>query len=411
MNNEYKQWLTDLKSRIRQSQIKAAVKVNTELLRLYWDLGQDIVVRQMETTWGSGFFEQLSNDLRSEFPDLKGFSATNLKYCKRFYLFYTQDVSILHQVGAKLQIIDDKVGKDSSVIRQQVVDEIPKQVVLELQVIASKGVAIRHQLGDEFESSLKVIRPQVVDELENHPVFQIPWGHHREIITKCRSVKEALFYVQKTIENGWSRAVLMNYLEADLFSAQGKAQTNFSRLLPEPQSDLANQILKDPYNFDFLTLTENYKEKELEGALTENITKFLLELGQDFAYVGRQVPVKIGDTERFIDLLFYHLKLRCFVVIELKVGKFEAEHVGKLSLYLSAINHQKKHETDAPTIGMIICKTKDNIEVQYSLENINQPMGVSEYQLAKLLPDNLKSSLPSIEELEEELNKWTSGKR
>ena len=368
-SNEYKQWLTDLKSRIRQSQIKAAVKVNTELLRLYWDLGQDIVARQMESTWGSGFFEQLSKDLRSEFPDMKGFSATNLKYCKRFYLFYTQDGSI----------------------RPQLVNEIQHQAGARLQTVDNKGDVIRQQVADEFEY---------------HPIFQIPWFHHVQIITKCRSVEEALFYVQKTIENGWSRAVLMNFMEVDLFSAQGKAHTNFSRLLPEPQSDLANQILKDPYNFDFLTLTENYREKELEDALTENITKFLLELGQDFAYVGRQIPVKIGETERFIDMLFYHLKLRCFVVIELKAGKFEAEHVGKLGLYLSAINYQKRHETDSPAIGMIICKTKDNIEVQYSLENVNQPMGVSEYQLAKLLPDDLKSSLPSIEELENELNRW-----
>ena len=224
-------------------------------------------------------------------------------------------------------------------------------------------------------------------------------------MTKCKSAKEAFFYIQKTIENGWSRAVLMNFLEADLFSAQGKALTNFSRLLPKPQSDLANQILKDPYNFDFLTLTENYKEKELEDALTANITTFLLELGQGFAYIGRQVPIKIGETERFIDLLFYHLELRCFVVIELKAGKFEAEHIGKLGLYISAINHQMKKETDGSTIGLIICKTKDKIEVQYSLEIVNQPIGVSEYKLAKLLPKKLRSSLPSIKELEEELRK------
>jgi len=365
-DNEYKKWLTDLKSRIRQSQIKAAIKVNTELLRLYWDLGHDIVARQMETAWGSGFFERLSNDLKIEFPDMKGFSSTNLKYCKRFYLFYAQDESI----------------------RQQVVDERPSQRGKQLQVV---------------DNEVNTIRQQVADELENHPIFQIPWFHHVQIFTKCKSVNEALFYVRKTIENGWSRAVLMNFMETDLFSAQGKALTNFSRLLPEPQSDLANQILKDPYNFDFLTLTENYKEKELEDALTTNITKFLLELGQDFAYIGRQVPIKIGETERFIDLLFYHLELRCFVVIELKIGKFEAEHVGKLGLYISAINHQKKKETDSPTIGMIICKTKDSVEVQYSLEIANQPIGVSEYRLAKLLPDNLKSSLPSIEELEEQL--------
>ena len=223
------------------------------------------------------------------------------------------------------------------------------------------------------------------------------------IFTRSKSTKEALFYIRKTIENGWSRAVLMNFMEADLFSAQGKAQTNFSRLLPEPQSDLANQILKDPYKFDFVALTDDYKEKELEDALAQNITRLLLELGQGFAYVGRQVPMQIGETERFIDLLFYHLDLRCYVVIELKAGKFEAEHVGKLGLYLSAINHQRKKASDNPTIGMLICRTKDHVEVRYSLESSNQPIGISEYQLAKLLPDNFKGSLPSIEELEEEL--------
>jgi len=367
-DNEYKQWLTDLKSRIRQSQIKSAVKINTELLQLYWDLGHDIVVRQMDAAWGSGFFEQLSKDLRNEFPNMQGFSIVNLTYCKRFFTFYTQDNEFLQQLVEEIQNADNQKDK-------------------------------------LFQKPVGQIRQQLVGELENNPIFQIPWGHHIQIFTKCKSVKEALFYVQKTIENGWSRAVLMNFIEADLFSAQGKALTNFTRLLPEPQSDLANQILKDPYNFGFLTLTDNYKEKELEDALTTNITKFLLELGQGFAYVGRQVPVKIGKKERFIDLLFYHLELRCYVVIELKAGEFEAEQIGKLGLYISAINHQKKKATDAPTIGMIICKTKDHIEVQYSLEIINQPIGVSEYQLAKLLPDNLKSCMPSIEELEEELRK------
>jgi len=368
MNSEYKQWLTDLKSKICQSQIKAAVKVNTELLLLYWDLGKRI--SEKESVWGSKLIEQISKDLRIEFPDLKGFSRSNLFNTKRFYQFYTSE-KLVHQLGGQLQYIDIKQDK---LVQQPV-------------------APIRHQVGDE---------------LENHPIFQIPWRHHIEIFTKCKTVEEALFYVQKTIDNGWSRAVLMNFLEADLFAAQGKSQNNFSRLLPEPQSDLANQILKDPYNFDFLTLTENYKEKELEDALTTNITKFLLELGQGFAYIGRQISVKIGETERFIDLLFYHLELRCFVVIELKVGKFEAEYIGKLGLYIAAINHQKKKETDNPTIGMIICKTKDKVEVQYSLEMTNQPIGISEYQLAKLLPDNYKSSLPSIEEIEKELEKMES---
>jgi predicted nuclease of restriction endonuclease-like (RecB) superfamily len=192
-------------------------------------------------------------------------------------------------------------------------------------------------------------------------------------------------------------------MEAGLYDVQGKAPTNFSKHLPEVQSDLANQVLKDPYNFDFLMLTDGYKEKELENALIDNITKFLLELGQGFAYIGRQVLVKIGNTERFIDLLFYHTELRCYVVVELKANKFEVEHTAKLALYISAINHQRKKETDNPTIGLIICKDKDSIEVEYALENTNQPIGVSEYELSKLLPENYKSSLPSIEEIEEGL--------
>jgi len=214
--NTYTKWLKELKNRIRQSQIKAAVKVNSELLRLYWNMGKDIVDRQMEAKWGSGFFEQLSKDLRSEFPNMEGFSATNLKYIKRFYQFYVKD----------------------SQIRQQSTDELQSSSQ-QLQVVKNKKLPIR---------------PQLVDELYDHPIFQIPWGHHREIITKCKNIKEALFYVQKTIENGWSRAVLMNFIEADLYSAQGKALNNFKRLLPEPQSDLANQIIKDPYNFDFIIL-------------------------------------------------------------------------------------------------------------------------------------------------------------
>jgi len=369
-DTDFKQWLIDLKARIRQSQIKAMIKVNSEMLRLYWDLGRDIVIRQMDAAWGSGFFEQLSKELRSEFPDMQGFSKSNLYNMKLFYLFYSQDDKILQQVVGKLD------------------NENFHQLGGELQVVDNKN---------------DIIRQQVADELDTHPVFQVPWRHHVEIFTKCKSIHEALFYVQKTIDNGWSRSVLMNFLEADLYSAQGKSVNNFSRLLPEAQSDLANEIMKDPYNFDFVTLTGKYKEKELEDALIDNIAKFLLELGQGFAYIGRQVPVKTGKKERFIDLLFYHTELHCYVVIELKTGEFEAEYAGKLGLYISAINHQRKKENDNPTIGLIICKTKDNIEVQYSLEVINQPIGVSEYQLSKLLPENYKSALPSIEDIEKRL--------
>jgi predicted nuclease of restriction endonuclease-like (RecB) superfamily len=233
---------------------------------------------------------------------------------------------------------------------------------------------------------------------------QIPWRHQVEIIAKYKSVAEALFYVHKTIENGWSRAMLIHFMDAGLFQSHGKSINNFEKLLPQPQSDLAKEMLKDPYNFDFITLTEGYREKELEDALTANMTKFLLELGQGFAYVGRQVPVEIGQKDFFIDLLFYHLELRCYVVIELKTREFEAEHAGKLGLYVSAINHQRKKDTDNPTVGLLVCKTKDNIVAEYSLESNSQPIGISEYTLSKILPERFKSSLPSIEEIEERLN-------
>jgi len=368
---EYRQWLIDLKTRIRQSQLRAMIKVNDEMLRLYWDLGHDIVVRQMDSAWGSGFFKNLSRELKAEFPDVQGFSERNLYSMKRFYLFYSQDNTILHQAGAKLRIGN------------------LHQLGAEIQEAKNKEVEFVHQLGGQFDV---------------HPIFQIPWRHHVEIFTKCKSVHEALFYVQKTIENGWSRDMLANFMDIELYQSQGKSINNFDRLLPDVQSDLAKQTLKDPYNFGFLTLTEKYKEKELEDALVENITKFLLELGQGFAFVGRQYPIQIGSVPRNIDLLFYHLKLRCYVVIELKVKKFEPEHTGKLGYYIVAIDEQLKTEFDNPTIGLLICRKKDNIEAKYSLKSSSQPIGISEYNLSKMMPEDFKSSLPSIEDIERELN-------
>lgn len=338
-DNDYKAWLTELKHRIRQSQIKAAVKVNTELIRMYWDLGRDIVEKQSESKWGKGFFNELSRDLKEAFPDMEGFSVTNLKYMRRMYLFYNQ----------------------SDVIRQQLVDELQENI------------------------------------------FSIPWGHQIEIFTKAKNVEEALFYIQKVVANGWSRNVLMNFIEAGLYKTEGKALSNFTSCLPNPQSDLAQQTLKDPYNFDFLTMREGYAERELEDALTKNITKMLLELGNGFAYVGRQVRLEIGEEEYFADLLFYNYKLRCFVVTELKTGRFRAEYISKLGLYVSAVNHQMRHQDDNPTIGLLICKTKDEVVAKYTLENTNQPIGISEYQLAKSFPKDFRSSLPSIEEIEKEL--------
>jgi predicted nuclease of restriction endonuclease-like (RecB) superfamily len=374
--NDYKDWLTDIKTRIKQTQIKAAFKVNVELLRLYWDLGAEIVERQMESAWGSGFFEQLSKDLKKEFPGLKGFSYSNLKYCKQFYLFYTQEFSIRQQLVGELKIL----GNKETVILQQPVEE--------LQVIESKANLIGQQLADQ---------------LDNQLIFQIPWGHQILIISKCQSVKEALFYINKTIQNAWSRSVLTHHLELNLYAREGKAVNNFAATLPAPQSDLAIQMLKDPYIFDLMSLTEKYNERELEDALTDNITKFLLELGAGFAYVGRQVPLNIDGTDYAMDLLFYHLKLRCYVVIELKTVKFVPETAGKISFYLSVVDDIMRHPADNPTIGLIICKDKNNLVAEYALRGIYQPIGISEYELTKVFPEEFKGSLPSIEEIEEEL--------
>lgn len=336
---DFKQWVQNLKEQIKQAQIKAAVKVNSELLHLYWTLGYEITLRYEDAKYGSAFFNTLSRELLSDFPNMKGFSETNLKYIRRWYMFYNQD---------------------------------------------------------------DVNRPQLVDDFED-VFFAVPWGHHRYIIEKCKDRQEAFFYIRKTVENNWSRSVLLNFLDTDLYERQGKSVNNFGRLLPVPQSDLAEQIIKDPYNFDFLTLTENYRELELEEALINNMTKFLLELGQGFAYVGKQVPLEVGGDTYFADLLFYHLELRCYVVVELKACKFHPAFVGQLGMYVSAINHLKKKEIDAPTIGLIICKTKNAITAQYALESSSQPIGISEYQFSTLIPEDFKSRLPSIEEIESSL--------
>ncbi|OCK50548.1 hypothetical protein BA768_05200 [Chryseobacterium sp. CBo1] len=340
-NEQYIRWILDLKQKIQQSQIKAAIQVNSALIEMYWDLGKEISERNFENTYGSGFFSQLSKDLRTEFPEIKGFSESNLKYCKRFYLFYNQD----------------------NENRQQVVDDL------------------------------------------NNTIFLIPWGHHLALITKCKTPEEAYFYIKKTIENGWSRAVLLNMISSNLIESQGKAINNFSKTLPDYESDLIRETLKDPYIFDFINITENYKERELENALTENISKFLIELGNGFAFVGKQVEISIGNQSFFIDLLFYHIKLKRYVVIELKTGHFEPEFAGKLNFYVTAVDKQLRDENDNATVGMIICKDKNEIIAEYSLTDLHKPLGISSYELKKVLPENLKSHLPSIEEVENELKK------
>jgi len=250
-----------------------------------------------------------------------------------------------------------------------------------------------------YYSEKNEITKQAVSQL-----LLIPWGHNIVIVQKSKNIEEALFYVQKTIENSWSRSVLVHQVESLLYERQGKALSNFSNTLPKPQSDLANEILKDPYNFDFLTLTEDYKERELENALIDNVSSFLLELGSGFAFIGKQKHIQVGERDFYIDLLFYHTQMHCYVVIELKTVDFEPEFAGKLNFYLKAVDMEIKSDKDEPTIGILLCKGKDKTLVEYALSDIHKPMGVSEYELTHILPKELESSLPSIEEIEEELN-------
>lgn len=352
-DDSYRNWIQEVSKMFRQSQLKAAAKVNSEMLRFYWMLGRDMNAKKESYTWGSRFYNQVSKDLSDELPDVKSFSPRNLLYMHQFYKAFP-DVLITHQAEAQL--------KDG------------------------------------------LITPQAEAQLDNGIVFAIPWGHIKVILDKCKGNQErALFYVHKTIENNWSRSVLLNFLDTDLFERQGKAVTNFSLTLPAPQSDLAQAVTRDPYNFDFLTIREKYDEKELKDALMDNIEKLLLELGNGFAFVGREVRLEIGETENFVDMLFYNIKLHCYVVVEVKVREFESGDMGQLGTYMVAGNHQLKGEKDTPTLGLLICRSKDNVKAKYALEASSQPMGISEYDISHFMPENYRSSLPTIEEIEAEL--------
>ena len=335
INPEYREWIQELSKRFRQSQIKAAVKVNTELLRFYWSLGEDIVKRQVEKRYGAGIINILSRDLQAEFPGTKGFSRRNLFYMRKFYLLYYQRFEKVQQVVAQ-------------------------------------------SIGDDV-------------------LFSIPWGHHCILIDRYENDPDkALFYVHKTIENGWSRAMLLNFLDTNLYERSGKAVHNFETALPSTDSDLAKEMLKDPYNFDFLTLSENYREKDLQKALEQHVAHFLIELGTGFAFVGRQFRLEVGGDEFFCDLLFYHLKLRRYVVVELKTKKFEPEFVSKLNFYCTAVDNLLKGPYDQDTIGLLICKEKNDLVAKWTVEkNQLQPIGISEYELSRLLPEELPPIDPS----------------
>jgi len=314
----------------------------------------------------SNYVEQLAKDLSAEFPEMKGFSKRNIFYCRRFYLFYSgssvQQLAALKAEGLKIE-------------------PVQQLAALNLERSNQQPVGL------------------------NHDIFNVPWGHHMLVLDKVKTVDEALFYLQQTIENNWSRSILFLQIEQDLFSRQGKSITNFQKTLPEKQALMAGQILKDPYNFGFLTLESKVQELDIERQLTEHITKFLLELGKGFAFIGRQYPLQVGDKDYRMDLLFYHIRLRCFVVVDLKVVDFEPEFAGKMNFYLSVVDDQIKTKDDQPSIGIILCKNKNKLEVEYALQGMSKPIGVSEFKVTQALPAELKSTLPTVEEFENELNK------
>ena len=369
LDKDYVQWIKELSSRYRRSQIKAAVKVNQEVLKFYWELGRDIVERNAENKYGSQFYTSLSRDLKEMLGIASGFSVTTLKYSKYFFCLYSPLIS--------------EYGTEEVVIHPQVVDE-------------SKN---HPQLVDRIQKT-----PQLGEQMLQD-LFAVPWGHHRFIIDKCKeNPQKALFFVHQTVVNGWSRNMLLNFLDTDLYERQGKALTNFKQTLPDETSELAQELTKDPYDFAFTGVTGRYNERLLKDKLLGNITQFLVELGTGFAYVGKEYRLLVGEREQFIDLLFYNLNLSCYVVIEVKIGKFEFADVGQLGGYVVSCNHiLRKEGRDNPTIGLLICKEKDRIQAQYALESSSQPLGISEYELEKFYPEKVEGSIPTIEEIETKL--------
>lgn len=336
--DDYPEFLTQLKGRIRAAQVRAALSVNRELVGLYWQIGNEILSRQSASGWGAKIIDQLSADLRREFPEMKGFSPRNLKYMRAFA----------------------EAWPDEQFVQQA--------------------------------------------------VAQIPWGHNVRILDKLNTTEERQWYVQQTSENGWSRDVLLHHIQTGLYARQGKAITNFPATLPKPQSDLAQQLIKDPYSFEFLSLATDARETELQRGLLEHLRQFLIELGVGFAYVGSNVHVEVGGDDFYLDLLFYHLKLRCFIVIDLKTGSFKPEYAGKMNFYLAAVDEQRRHADDQPSIGMILCRSKNSLVVEYALRDMNKPIGVPAYTVTESLPEQLAGKLPTIEELEAELDRKNAQK-
>ncbi len=369
IDSDYVEWFSEIKRRYRSAQIKAAIKVNNEKLAFNWSLGRDLVMRKAEEKWGNGVVEQLSFDLQDAFPNDKGFGSRNLWNMKRWFIFFSSEESLkkLHQLGAELQ-------------RQ----------------INQSDIKL-HQVGAEINSDMPIL------------LGLVPWRHQTEIISKCKSVDEAMFYIRMCILDGWSRTTLMNSIKGNLYHSYGKALSNYDKILPESQSRLAQEITKENYDFGFVSVPANYTEEQLETELEKNITRFLLELGTGFAFMGRQRQLVVGGKTRRIDMLFYHVKLKAYCVVELKTVPFDPAFAGKLNFYVNAVDELLKGPDDNPTIGLLICSDKDETDVRWAFKGVQTPLGVASYDSVNIMPTNL---LPSTKELqarvrllEEELNK------
>ncbi len=344
--------LAEIKTRVRYAQSRAVLAVNAELIRLYWDIGGLIHQRQQQEGWGSGVIPRLARDLHNELPEEKGFSERNIKRMLAFYREYSY-----------LNFVPQPVAQTESAVK------VPQSAAL-------------------FSTDL---------------LMALPWGHHAELMAKVKDPVTRLWYMQAAVEHGWSRNILVMQIESAVHHRLGKTTSNFAMRLPPPESDLVQQTLKDPYIFDFLTLTAGFHEKELETGLVVHLEKFLLELGQGFAFVGRQYHLDLGGQDFYIDLLFYHLKLRCFVVIDLKRGDFKPEYAGKVNFYCNVVDDHLRHSSDAPTIGLILCQQPNRVLAEYALRGIDKPIGVSAFELTRALPAELQTSLPSIESIEQAL--------
>ncbi len=378
----YKQWLKQLKAQIQQQQVKIGLQVNAGMLATYWYIGSQLNEKIEKAGWGARVIDFLSEDLQKAFPNKQGFSIRNLKYMRQFAVAYP---NFLIGQQAVAQLENQK---------KQIQQEKPK----------TNKVNKSTQFGQQAVAQIA----QVVEIADNAILASIPWGHHVLLLNKIYEQNERIWYMQKTIENNWSRSVLQYQIDTNLYKRQvnKKKSSNFHLTLPKAQGELANQLLKDPFQFGFLQIGEKFSELELERELVKHIQEFLLELGAGFAFVGRQVKLKIGKKEHYTDLLFYHLVLRCYVIIDLKMDEFELSHAGQMNGYLNVINKNWKHPTDNPSIGIILCRDKDEIEVDFALQNIQQPIGVSEYEFTKALPRGLKGQLPTAKQLQSEVQKF-----